>query len=161
MKDWLVAGGVIEQDGDLLLVRNRRRGGSVDWSTPGGVIDDGESVVEGLTREVLEETGLLVTEWRGPLYEIRAEAPDMGWRLRVEVHLAVSYEGFIRCFDPDGIVEEACFVAPEACAARLADAHQWVREPLSEWLAERWNDARDFGYQVAGADPRSATVTRL
>lgn len=161
MKDWLVASGVIERDGDLLLVRNRRRGGAVDWTTPGGVIDEGESVVEGLTREVLEETGLLVTEWRGPLYEIRAEAPDMGWRLRVEVHRAVAFEGHLHCADPDGIVEEACFVAPDVCAAHLASAHPWVREPLREWLAERWSEVRDFGYAVAGTDPRSAVVTRL
>lgn len=161
MKDWLVAGGVIERDGDLLLVRNRRRGGLVDWSTPGGVIDDGETVLAGLTREVQEETGLLVTEWRGPLYEIRAEAPDMGWRLRVEVHLALAYEGCLACDDPDGIVEEACFVGPEVWAAHLAGSHQWVREPLTEWLGERWSGSRGFDYRVAGADPRSVVVTRL
>ena len=37
--EWTVAGGLIETDAGVLLVRNVRRGGFEDWSTPGGVID--------------------------------------------------------------------------------------------------------------------------
>ena len=54
MRDWVVAGAVIEGADGLLLVRNRRRDGSEDWSPPGGVIDEGETILEGLTREVAE-----------------------------------------------------------------------------------------------------------
>ncbi len=91
MRDWTVAGGLIESDDGLLLVCNRRRNGSFDWSPPGGVIEvaDGESLLDGLTREVEEETGVRVTEWAGPVYEVHAEAVDLGWRLRAEVHVAV------------------------------------------------------------------------
>ena len=58
MRAWLVGGAIVEGPDGLLLVRNRRRNGALDWSPPGGVIDAGESVLEGLTREVEEETGL-------------------------------------------------------------------------------------------------------
>ena len=58
MRDWLVGGGLILGPRGLLLVRNRRRNGSWDWSPPGGVIDQGETVLVGLTREVAEETGV-------------------------------------------------------------------------------------------------------
>ena len=86
MREWLVASALVEVDGALLLVRNERRGGFSDWSTPGGVIDaEDQSVLTGLTREVEEETGLRVTDWEGPVYEVRAVAQDMGWRLRAEV----------------------------------------------------------------------------
>jgi len=53
VREWLVAGGIIEGPDGILLVQNRRRDGSLDWSTPGGVIEvhEGESVVDGLTRE--------------------------------------------------------------------------------------------------------------
>ena len=104
MRAWTVAGGLIEHDGRLLLVQNRRRDGSTDWTTPGGVVDPGEEILEALSREVREETGLSVTGWEGPLWQVEAEAPDMGWTLRVEVHRATGFEGAIALDDPDGIV---------------------------------------------------------
>jgi 8-oxo-dGTP diphosphatase len=166
VRNWTVAGGLVESDAGLLLVQNRRRNGSFDWSPPGGVIEvaDGESVVDGLTREVQEETGLRVTEWVGPLYEVQADAPDLGWSLRASVYLAVAYEGELVVDDPDGIVVDAQFVALDDCAVQLAQCHQWVREPLAEWLESRWShtEARaPFGYRVDGADIGSLTVTRL
>ncbi|MBL8778387.1 MAG: NUDIX hydrolase [Acidimicrobiales bacterium] len=161
MHRWLVGGALIEGPGGLLLVQNRRRGGQVDWSPPGGVIDEGESVLEGLAREVLEETGLVVTAWEGPVYSIEAEAPGLGWTLTVEVHRAVAYEGDLLVDDPDGIVVDACFVDPAACADRLTEGHPWVREPLVEWLGERWVGTRGFGYRVDGDDLARLTVSRL
>src|SRR3954471_20729946 len=121
MRDWTVAGGVIESDEGLLLVCNRRRNGSFDWSPPGGVIEiaEGESLLDGLTREVEEETGVRVAEWAGPLYEVRAEAVDLGWRLRAEVHVAVDYDGEIRVDDPDGSVGDARFFGFDECADQL------------------------------------------
>ena len=64
MLDWLVGGAVLVDADDLLLVRNRRRDGSFDWTPPGGVIDETDgSITDGIAREVAEETGLRVTEW--------------------------------------------------------------------------------------------------
>ena len=161
MREWLVAGAVIEGPDGLLLVCNRRRDGSHDWTPPGGVIDEGESVLEGLSREVEEETGLVVTAWEGPIYEVEAVAADLGWHLRVEVHRATSYEGDLRVGDPDGIVVDARFVAADECDGHLAGCHPWVREPLSEWLLERWGDSRGFRFDVAGSDRQSLVVTRV
>lgn len=163
MREWTVAGALVETDGALLLVRNVRRGGFEDWSTPGGVIDAADtSVLAGLAREVEEETGLRVTEWCGPLYEVHAYALDLGWHMRAEVHLAVSYEGELQIADPDGIVVEAAFVPLELLAERLASCHPWVREPLSEWLAERWlpGSARGFHYDVHGTELETLRVVR-
>jgi len=166
VKEWTVAGGLIESEEGVLLVQNRRRNGSFDWSPQGGVIEiaDGESLLDGLTREVEEETGLRVTEWVGPLYEVRCLAPDLQWNLRAEVHLATSYEGELRIDDPDGIVVDAKFVALDDCGVHLDRCHPWVREPLAEWLAARWahEDApAPFSYRVDGSELGALSVTRL
>jgi ADP-ribose pyrophosphatase YjhB (NUDIX family) len=166
MRDWVVAGGIVLDGDRLLLVQNRRRGGAFDWSPPGGVIEvgEGEDVVDGLTREVEEETGLRVTAWAGPVYEVRAEAPELGWRLRAEVHVAVAFEGELTVDDPDGIVVDACFVPVADCAGHLEGCHPWVREPLAEWLGERWEPepaVRAYGYRLEGADPTTFAVIRL
>ncbi len=163
MRDWVVGGALIIGEGGLLLVQNRRRNGSHDWTTPGGVIDEGETLIDGLTREVAEETGLTVTEWAGPVYEVRCEAPDLGWRLRVEAHLAVAWEGELHVDDPDGIVVDACFVPVPDCAGHLHGCHPWVREPLAEWLEARWEHgtaAPTFAFDVVGSDPATLVVTR-
>ncbi len=163
VREWTVAGGLIETDAGVLLVRNVRRGGFEDWSTPGGVIDaEDADLLTGLTREVAEETGLVVREWAGPLYEVHAYAPEMGWRMRCEVHLAVAFDGELSVDDPDGIVVEARFVPAEECAAQLESCAPWVREPLNAWLRERWEPRSDrgFRYEVAGSTRESMRVVR-
>ena len=163
MRQWLVASGIVEGPDGILLVQNRRRDGQMDWSPPGGVVEvaDGESVVHGLTREVQEETGIFVTEWEGPVYEVEAEAIGMGWNLRVEVHRAVSFEGDLEPDDPDGIVVDARFVSVDSCLEQLASTWLPTHEPLGAWLAERWTDARTYRYRVDGDARSSMHVTRL
>lgn len=163
MRQWLVGSALIENEHGLLLVANRRRDGRLDWTPPGGVIDDGEAVLEGLTREVEEETGLRVTEWEGPVYLVDAEAIDAGWHMKVLVFRAVAYEGEIVVGeDPDGIVEEARFVPVDECEATLrAATWELISEPVGAWLTERWTDARTYRYSVAGANRAEMIVTRL
>lgn len=160
MHSWLVGGALIEGPDGLLLVQNRRRDGALDWSPPGGVIDAGEGLIDGLTREVHEETGLVVLDWDGPVYEVHAEAPGLGWSLRVEVHRAVRFEGELVVDDPDGIVVDAGWFDDDGCLGCLGGGHPWVREPLAEWLGERWSGRRTFGFDVRGSDLASLSVAR-
>ncbi len=52
-----VAAAVVDNEGRVLAIRRRDNG---HWEPPGGVLELGETVEDGLRREVLEETGLLI-----------------------------------------------------------------------------------------------------
>lgn len=161
LRQWTCASALIEGGAGLLLVKNGRRWGGHDWSPPGGVIDDSDdSLLAGLAREVDEETGLRVTGWEGPVYEVRAVAADMGWDMRCTVFRATGYEGEVRVDDPDGIVVDAAFVPWHDCGALLEAGTPWVREPLVEWLEDRFEELRRYRYEVRGSSPLSLDVTR-
>ena len=53
-----VAALILNENGDLLLVRRNSEPGKGLWSIPGGVVELGESLDQALKREVKEETGL-------------------------------------------------------------------------------------------------------
>ncbi len=161
MREWLVGSALIEGPDGILLVQNRRRDGIVDWSPPGGVIDEGEDLITGLTREVEEETGLVVTDWVGPRYEIEARAPGLGWHLRVEVWVAAAFAGELVVRDPDGIVVDARFVPVDECCLLVRSNHPWVAEPLVDYLGGRWDGSRHYGYRVDGDHLAELVVTRL
>jgi 8-oxo-dGTP diphosphatase len=53
-------GGVVISNGRALLVRRGRAPLEGQWSIPGGVLEVGETLVDGVRRELLEETGIEV-----------------------------------------------------------------------------------------------------
>jgi ADP-ribose pyrophosphatase YjhB (NUDIX family) len=160
VREWLVAAGLIEGPEGLVLVQNRRRDGSLDWTPPGGVIEvhEGETVRDGLTREVAEETGLLVTDWEGPVYRVEVIAEGLGWLLQVEAYRAREFAGELAIADPDGIVVDARFVSSAAWEDHLAGAHRWVREPVIAFLGG--GSAPLFRYRLDGV-PGVVEVVRL
>ena len=50
-----VAAAIVRGDGRILAIRRRDNG---HWEPPGGVLELGESIEDGLRREIREETGL-------------------------------------------------------------------------------------------------------
>ena len=53
-------GGVVIEAGRALLIRRSNEPLRGQWSIPGGYLELGESLQEGVARELLEETGLEV-----------------------------------------------------------------------------------------------------
>lgn len=159
MRRWQVGGALIRHGDGLVLVCNRRRDRSVEWTPPGGVIDRGETMLEGLAREVLEETGLIVESWLGRSYVVTVDAPEMGWRLAVEAWEAEAVSGEVVLADPDGIVEQVRRATLAEAPGLLQASPPWVHTPVVDWL----NGAPRAGYRflLHGTQRASARVERV
>jgi 8-oxo-dGTP pyrophosphatase MutT (NUDIX family) len=166
MRNWVVGGALIPRVGGvdldgLVLVGNRRRDRSIEWTPPGGVIDRGESIRDGLAREVFEETGLTVAGWAELRYSVVVEAPQLGWRLRVEAWETSDVTGEIVLADPDGIVEEVRKVAGSEAPALLATSPQWVHIPVGDWLNGSLHPSGAFHFRVIGTDRATSRIERI
>lgn len=156
-----VASGIIMRGDQLLLVQNRRRNGSLDWSTPGGVVDEGEQVLEALTREVVEETGLHVGTWSPLQYTVRATFEARDITLVAEVFTAEEVDGTIVIADPDQIVVDARFVSLSEADTLLSESPPWVGDPLRHHLrSERGGQAPVWEYEVRGRGEDAEVVAR-
>jgi len=110
---------VVERDGKYLVIREKKR--SDGWNFPGGKIDEGESSVNAVVRELGEETGLFPKQvvplfrkifhidgvpWHGIFFKVEAEGepeiqePDkcleMKWVTAEELAELPCLEGALR-----------------------------------------------------------------
>ena len=61
-------GGIIVQDGRVVLIKRKYEPLAGRWSIPGGALDVGEPLEVGVARELYEETGLVTRV--GPVVEV-------------------------------------------------------------------------------------------
>ena len=107
-------GAVVVHAGQVLLVRRGREPLKGQWSLPGGLLEVGESLIAGVAREVLEETGLTVEPVE--LIELLDRIHREGDRIRYHYVIA----------------DYLCrVISGELQAASDADAVRWVER--AEW----------------------------
>lgn len=116
-------GGIVLVDGCVVLVRRGHAPLAGEWSLPGGALELGETLQEGIAREIREETGLVVDV--GPLVGVfdRILLDDGG---QVQYHyVLVDYvcqaRGGTLCCASDAT--EAAIADPQAL-----EAYQLARE---------------------------------
>lgn len=131
-------GAVIVQDGRVLLVRRGTEPLKGAWTLPGGALELGESLEQGVIREVLEETGLRVQ------VVALVELLDRVHREenRVRYHYVIAD---YLCRIVDG---EPC-AASDAAEIRWVERAEWVGhgalrlDPVTARVLERgWQQAR-------------------
>jgi len=107
-------GAVVVHEGRVLLARRGSEPLKGHWTLPGGVLEVGETLVEGVAREVREETGLLVEPLE--LVELLDRIHRQAGRVRYHYVIA----------------DYLCrVIGGELRAASDADAVRWVER--AEW----------------------------
>lgn len=53
----IIVGGVVEKDGKILMVQEKKERCYGKWNLPAGHLDPNETIIEGAIREIKEETG--------------------------------------------------------------------------------------------------------
>lgn len=117
---------VVERaDGHVLLLRHRFYPSGREWGLPGGYLKAGETIPEGMNRELREEVGL------APASQYRLIGTRTGFRLRVELMVACTAheDGDL---GPDGV---------EVLEARWAEPGD-VRAVLAPWQRDAWDAHR-------------------
>jgi 8-oxo-dGTP diphosphatase len=68
----IVGAFIFSSDGKLLMGKSRKGGVYKDlWIVPGGGVEDGETKLQALSREIIEETGLDINQ--GKIEEIKGD----------------------------------------------------------------------------------------
>ncbi len=132
-REMLVAAAIVrDKSGRVLLVANDWQGqGRVRYTIPGGMVEHGETALQAVRRELLEETGLKVKQIKNLAYAVHIEDRSRSERAIVFAY-EVDWDGLLNPRDPDGLIVEARFYNPEEALAKVTSVP--MREPLLDYL---------------------------
>lgn len=139
-------GAVIVDDlGRVLLVQRGNEPRKGHWSLPGGLLELGEPLIEGVKREILEETGLIV------LPQAIVEVVDRIYRCSDDQESQVRYHYVVVdywCRVAGGVLQPASDASQVAWVSRAewSDTNFYSLEVITVQVIEKgWQMAREAG----------------
>ena len=115
---------IIPQDDRFLMVQERTRGGQIVFNQPAGHLDEGESLIDAVIREVREETAWgFVPENLVGIY--RWQVPPNG-----ATYLRFCFSGHCHDHDPDRELDHCIIRAAWMTRHELALEGERLRSPM-------------------------------
>jgi 8-oxo-dGTP diphosphatase len=131
-------GGVIVDDDQVVLIKRKYEPLALRWSIPGGTLEVGEPLEEGVARELVEETGLEVRV--GPVIEVfdrilRDEDGRVKYHFVLVDYLCLPVGGSLQAGDDVSEAEWAHFDAltPYDLTDKATQVIQRAREMAWRW----------------------------
>lgn len=135
-------GGVVIRGNSVLLIRRGREPLKGEWSIPGGMLELGESLTDGVKREVLEETGLRVRPLE--VLAVFDRVQKNGERVRYH-YVIVDYvcrTAGGRLKSGSDVLDARWVKREELPRYRITPKAVAVIADAFEWVAERWLTSR-------------------
>jgi 8-oxo-dGTP diphosphatase len=152
MQTHLVVLGLLQWDAAVLMVQQQ---GPTDlyayWVLPGGLVAPGETLLDGLRREVREETGLHVTSVQQFVYCTQIVDPAHNRQTIAYLFLIDGWQGEFGAADPDGEILQVAWVPFAETVSRL-EVGGWrgMREPLLSYLTGEAPVGSVWLYRLSG-----------
>jgi 8-oxo-dGTP diphosphatase len=130
------AAGILVREGQILLVRHEKNGRSY-WLLPGGGVDYGETVEEGLRREFQEEVGLAIQVEK--LVLVHDSIPPDRHRQVLNLYFTVSADRHELRVTPDGVLRDAAFYPLDQFASMTVNPD--VKGEILEGIKRKWSES--------------------
>ncbi len=159
----IVVSALIRRGHEVLLVEQQwPKAPAPAWTLPGGIVEADEMVLEALSREVWEETGLVVLDPGRLLYVLQYYNPEKGDRSFTYVFEVAEWTGQIQVADPDKLILQARFLPHAEAIDKLENHLRWpvIREPIVAHLRNEVEPGTFWQYQRQ-SDGNDALMARL
>ena len=124
---YLVVDGIVIRDNEILLVRRKKKQFEPFegyWAVPGGFVERGERLKDGVVREILEETGIKVTP--GKIIGIYDDPKRDSRGHMVSVAFLCSPKGGRLKPQPEEVSDVRFFPVPEIRKLKIAFDHRKI-----------------------------------
>jgi len=134
---------IVEQDGNFLLVEEQIAPDSpTQFNQPAGHLEPGESLIQAVVRETLEETGYtFVPEWLVGIYQWHSSSNDT-------TYLRFAFSGYVTDLDPDFVRETSIVSVDWYDIPLIEKLSMHHRSPLVKQCIQDFFDGKRYPLEI-------------